>query len=53
MNLEGIVSKSVRAPYLRRRGEHWCKVKCWQRARFVVVGFVPDGAGRSGFKKAE
>jgi bifunctional non-homologous end joining protein LigD len=27
------------------RTEAWIKVKCWNRDRFVVVGFVLDGAG--------
>jgi bifunctional non-homologous end joining protein LigD len=27
------------------RNEAWVKVKCWNLDRFVVVGFVPDGAG--------
>jgi bifunctional non-homologous end joining protein LigD len=44
MNLEGIVSKMAGAPYRSGRCEHWLKVKCWRRDRFVVVGFVPEGA---------
>jgi bifunctional non-homologous end joining protein LigD len=31
--------------YRSGRSEAWVKVKCWKRDRFVVVGFVPDGAG--------
>jgi bifunctional non-homologous end joining protein LigD len=45
MGLEGIVSKRADAPYRSGRTEAWIKVKCWNRDRFVVVGFVPDGAG--------
>jgi hypothetical protein len=45
MGLEGIVSKRADAPYRSGRTETWVKVKCWKRDRFVVVGFVPDGAG--------
>jgi bifunctional non-homologous end joining protein LigD len=45
MGLEGIVSKRADAPYRSGRTEAWIKVKCWNRGRFVVVGFVPDGAG--------
>src|SRR6266516_3477379 len=44
MNLEGIVSKMAGAPYRSGRCEHWLKVKCWRRDRFVVVGFVPEGS---------
>jgi hypothetical protein len=44
MKLEGIVSKMAGAPYRSGRCEHWLKVKCWRRDRFVVVGFVPEGA---------
>jgi bifunctional non-homologous end joining protein LigD len=45
LKLEGIVSKLVSAPYRSGRTEAWVKVKCWNLDRFVVVGFVPDGAG--------
>jgi bifunctional non-homologous end joining protein LigD len=44
MKLEGIVSKTGNAPYRSGRCEHWLKVKCWRRDRFVVVGFVPEGS---------
>jgi bifunctional non-homologous end joining protein LigD len=44
MKLEGIISKMADAPYRSGRCEHWLKVKCWRRDRFVVVGFVPEGA---------
>jgi bifunctional non-homologous end joining protein LigD len=44
MKLEGIVSKMRSAPYHSGRCEHWLKVKCWRRDRFVVVGFVPEGS---------
>jgi bifunctional non-homologous end joining protein LigD len=33
------------APYRSGRTEAWVKVKCWKRDLFVVVSFVPDGAG--------
>jgi bifunctional non-homologous end joining protein LigD len=45
MKLEGVVSKRATAPYRSGRTAAWVKVKCWNRDRFVVVGFVPDGAG--------
>jgi ATP-dependent DNA ligase len=44
MQLESIVSKAANAPYHSGRCEHWLKVKCWRGDRFVVVGFVPEGA---------
>jgi bifunctional non-homologous end joining protein LigD len=44
MKLEGIVSKMRNAPYRSGRCEHWLKVKCWRRDRFVVVGSVPEGS---------
>jgi bifunctional non-homologous end joining protein LigD len=44
MKLEGIVSKMANAPYRSGRCEHWLKVKCWRRDRFVVIGFVPEGS---------
>jgi bifunctional non-homologous end joining protein LigD len=44
MNLEGIVSKRADAPYRSGRSDQWLKVKCWQRDRFAVVGFVPEGS---------
>ncbi len=45
LNLEGIVSKKRDAPYRSDRTESWIKVKCVQRARFPIVGFVPDVGG--------
>jgi bifunctional non-homologous end joining protein LigD len=45
LKLEGIVSKLANSPYRSGRTEAWVKVKCWNLDRFVVVGFVPDGAG--------
>ena len=47
MNLEGIVSKKRDAPYKSNRTENWIKVKTVQRARFPIVGFVPDIGGIS------
>jgi bifunctional non-homologous end joining protein LigD len=46
MKLEGVVSKRAEGRYRSGRTEAWwIKVKCWKRDSFVVVGFVPDGAG--------
>jgi hypothetical protein len=44
MGLEGIISKRADAPYRSGRGEQWLKVKRWQRDRFAVIGFVPEGS---------
>jgi bifunctional non-homologous end joining protein LigD len=45
MQMEGIVSKNVEAPYPSGRNESWLKIKCVQRAKFPIVGFVKDPAG--------
>ena len=42
--VEGTLSKLRNAPYRSGRGESWIKVKCMQRRRFVVVGFVPEAS---------
>ena len=45
MQMEGIVSKNVEAPHRSGRNESWLKIKCVQRAKFPIVGFVKDPAG--------
>jgi bifunctional non-homologous end joining protein LigD len=45
LGLEGIVSKRKDAPYKSGRSEAWIKVKCIQKGRFPIVGFVPDVGG--------
>src|SRR5215470_1103717 len=45
MQMEGIVSKNVEAPYRSGRNESWSKIKCVQRAKFLIVGFVKGPAG--------
>jgi bifunctional non-homologous end joining protein LigD len=45
LNYEAIVSKKADAPYRSDRNEAWLKVKCAQRAKFPVVGFVKDPTG--------
>jgi bifunctional non-homologous end joining protein LigD len=45
MNLEGIISKKRDAPYKSHRTESWIKIKCIQKARFPIVGFIPDVGG--------
>lgn len=47
--LEGIISKRADAPYRGRRSNDWLKVKCIQRRRLAVIGWLPSTAGR-GFR---
>ena len=42
---EGIVSKNANAPYRSDRNEGWLKVKCVQKGKFPVIGFVKDPTG--------
>jgi bifunctional non-homologous end joining protein LigD len=49
LHLEGIVSKRRDAPYRPGRGLDWLKVKCSQRAEFVVGGFTKPSGHRSHF----
>jgi len=47
--LEGVVAKRLASTYQPgRRTRHWLKVKHYQRETFLVGGFVPDQAARSG-----
>jgi bifunctional non-homologous end joining protein LigD len=45
LKFEGIISKNAEAPYRSGRSDAWIKVKCLQRGKFSVVGFVKDAAG--------
>jgi bifunctional non-homologous end joining protein LigD len=45
LKFEGIISKNAEAPYRSERSDAWIKVKCLQRGKFSVVGFVKDAAG--------
>jgi bifunctional non-homologous end joining protein LigD len=45
LKFEGIISKSAEAPYRSARSDAWIKVKCLQRGKFPVVGFVKDATG--------
>lgn len=48
MDLEGVVSKRLDAPYASGRGEAWLKSKCRQGEEVVVGGYaLTDGAFRS------
>ncbi len=45
MSFEGIVSKRIDAPYTPGNRGLWRKVKCLNRAEFVVVGWTePEGS---------
>jgi bifunctional non-homologous end joining protein LigD len=46
--LEGIVSKRADAPYVGKRAQAWLKVKCVQRAEYVIVGWTESSAARRG-----
>ena len=45
LKFEGIISKTAEAPYRSGRSNAWIKVKCVQRGKFLVVGFVKDPTG--------
>ncbi len=46
MNLEGIVSKRVDAPYRSGdRSDSWQKIKTSRREQFEIVGFIPATSG--------
>lgn len=49
LGLEGIVSKTIDAPYIDRRGTHWLKSKCIKRQEFIIGGFTPPQGERTGF----
>ena len=42
LGFEGVISKRADAPYRSGRTEDWIKVKCVQRARFPIVGFIKE-----------
>ena len=42
VDLEGMVSKHVGAPYRSGRSKTWLKTKCFMESRFVVVGTDRD-----------
>jgi bifunctional non-homologous end joining protein LigD len=45
LGFEGIISKNAEAPYRSERNEGWLKVKCVQKGKFPVIGFVKDATG--------
>ena len=44
--LEGVMSKSVNAPYRGGRGDAWRKLKCTDSDEFVIVGYTPGKGSR-------
>jgi bifunctional non-homologous end joining protein LigD len=48
MDLEGIVCKSVSAPYRSGRSSSWVKVKCDLRGQLIVVGWTLPAGSRVG-----
>jgi bifunctional non-homologous end joining protein LigD len=46
MKLEGVVSKSIDAPYRPADRGLWVKAKCLNREEFVVVGWTDPDGGR-------
>ena len=47
--LEGIVSKRADAAYRGKRTQAWLKVKCTQRAEYVIIGWTDSTATKRGF----
>ncbi len=47
--LEGILCKSIDAPYVQSRSPHWIKVKHAQGDEFVVVGYTEPRRSRTAF----
>jgi bifunctional non-homologous end joining protein LigD len=45
--LEGIVSKSVSAPYQDGRGGAWLKIKCVQSDEYAVIGYTTGKGARA------
>ena len=43
LDLEGIVSKRVEAPYRSGRGEGWLKIKCRGGQEVVIAGWTSEG----------
>jgi bifunctional non-homologous end joining protein LigD len=47
LGLEGIVSKRRNSPYRSGRHGDWLKLKCTDRAEFIIGGYVPSTATRN------
>ncbi|MBD9375652.1 ATP-dependent DNA ligase [Rhizobium sp. ARZ01] len=48
MGLEGIIAKDRTCAYRSGRRSGWLKIKCAQRAGFVIVGYEPSRVGLGG-----
>ncbi len=42
---EGLMIKSLEAPYIAKRGRNWQKLKTWKEAEFEIVAHGPSGIG--------
>ncbi len=49
LNLEGIISKEAKQPYLPGSRQSWRKVKCVARQEFVICGYTPPKGSCPGF----
>jgi hypothetical protein len=45
LGFDGIISKNAEAPYRSDRDEDLLKIKCAQKGKFPVIGFVKDPTG--------
>ena len=51
MKLEGIIAKRGRAPYRSGRGGEWLKIKCFQTASFLVIGYKSSRSSLGGLAR--
>lgn len=49
LDMEGIISKRIDAPYTSGRSDLWVKSKCGHNEEFVIAGFTQPKGSRSGF----
>lgn len=49
LDLEGVVSKQIDAPYVSRRDASWVKSKCGHRQELVIIGHTDPRGARVGF----
>lgn len=47
MNVEGIISKQAKAPYISGRARSWLKIKRVERQEFVIGGFTPSTVSKT------
>ncbi|MGE3876071.1 MAG: non-homologous end-joining DNA ligase [Parvibaculaceae bacterium] len=51
MKLEGIIAKRARSPYRSGRGGDWRKIKCFQTANFLVIGYKSSRSSLGGLAR--